>query len=90
MEDVVLPDGLPHVDIIISEWMGYALLYESMLDSVLAARDRFLRPDGGVMAPSEGRMVLALCDSPELYKERVGWWNDVYGMFTHPSPYALL
>ena len=25
---------------IVSEWMGYALLFESMLDSVLYARDR--------------------------------------------------
>ena len=28
------------VDVIASEWMGYALLFESMLDSVLHARDR--------------------------------------------------
>ena len=28
------------VDVIISEWMGYALLYECMLGSVLAVRDR--------------------------------------------------
>ena len=31
------------VDIIISEWMGYFLLYESMLDSVIFARDKWLR-----------------------------------------------
>jgi len=37
------------VDIIISEWMGYALLYESMLDTVLVARDRWLNPDGIIM-----------------------------------------
>lgn len=30
------------VDIIISEWMGYFLLYESMLDTVLLARDKYL------------------------------------------------
>lgn len=34
------------VDVIISEWMGYFLLRESMLDSVLCARDRWLNPDG--------------------------------------------
>ena len=28
------------VDIIISEWLGYALFYESMLDTVLDARRR--------------------------------------------------
>ncbi|KAJ7644712.1 protein arginine N-methyltransferase [Roridomyces roridus] len=78
VEDIVLPDEIKEVDVIISEWMGYALLYESMLDSVLRARERFLRP-GGVMAPSQCRMRLALCDAREVIKERVGFWDDVYG-----------
>ena len=30
------------VDVIVSEWMGYCLLYESMLPTVLAARDKWL------------------------------------------------
>ena len=30
------------VDIIVSEWMGYFLFYESMLDSVIFARDKYL------------------------------------------------
>ncbi|XVF82447.1 hypothetical protein PTKIN_Ptkin16aG0048800 [Pterospermum kingtungense] len=35
----------PHsVDVLVSEWMGYCLLYESMLSSVLFARDRWLKP----------------------------------------------
>lgn len=34
------------VDVIISEWMGYFLLFESMLDSVLYARDKWLVSDG--------------------------------------------
>ena len=41
VEDVVLP--VAHVDVIVSEWMGFYLLHESMLDSVLSARDRFLK-----------------------------------------------
>ena len=45
MEDVEL-DGEEGVDIIVSEWMGYGLLFECMLDSVLEARDRWLKPDG--------------------------------------------
>ena len=28
------------VDVIVSEWMGYFLFYESMLDTVLYARDK--------------------------------------------------
>ncbi|KAJ6455461.1 protein arginine N-methyltransferase [Mycena sanguinolenta] len=78
VEDITLPDGIEKVDVIISEWMGYALLYESMLDSVLRARDRFLSP-GGVMAPSQSQMLLALCDASEVSKDRVDFWNDVYG-----------
>ncbi|RXW22484.1 hypothetical protein EST38_g3361 [Candolleomyces aberdarensis] len=78
VEDVTLPDGITQVDVIISEWMGYALLYESMLDSVLVARDRFLKP-GGVMAPSQTKMLFALCDAKEIYKDRIGFWNDIYG-----------
>lgn len=46
------------VDIIISEWMGYFLLRESMLDSVLVARDRFLKP-GGALYPSHARLYVA-------------------------------
>lgn len=45
--DLVDADGIPvTVDVIVSEWMGYFLLYESMLESVLLARDRWLAPDG--------------------------------------------
>jgi protein arginine N-methyltransferase 1 len=44
MEEIVLP--VEHVDIIISEWMGYCLLYESMLNTVLYARDKYLAPEG--------------------------------------------
>lgn len=79
IEEISLPEGINKVDIIISEWMGYALLYESMLNSVLHARDRFLRP-GGVMAPSQCRMMLGLCDGSEIHKDRIGFWEDVYGM----------
>ncbi|CAD6340351.1 unnamed protein product [Miscanthus lutarioriparius] len=55
VEDVELPEK---VDVIISEWMGYFLLRESMFDSVICARDRWLKPDG-VMYPSHARMWLA-------------------------------
>ena len=46
VEEITLPDGIDKVDIIISEWMGYCLFYESMLDTVLFARDKWLAPDG--------------------------------------------
>ena len=40
VEEVELP--VDKVDIIISEWMGYFLFYESMLDTVIFARDKWL------------------------------------------------
>ncbi len=55
IETVELPEK---VDIIVSEWMGYLLLRESMLDSVLIARDRYLKP-GGAMYPSHAKMFWA-------------------------------
>lgn len=38
IEDIQLPEK---VDVIVSEWMGFYLVHESMLNSVLIARDRF-------------------------------------------------
>lgn len=55
VEDLVLPCK---VDIIISEWMGYILLRESMLDSVIRARNRWMKPEGS-MFPSHATMLFA-------------------------------
>ena len=44
------------VDVIVSEWMGYCLLFESMLNSVIYARDRWLKP-GGAILPDIAKMV---------------------------------
>jgi hypothetical protein len=45
------------VDVIVSEWMGYCLLYESMLPSVLEARDKYLAP-GGAILPNRCTMFI--------------------------------
>jgi hypothetical protein len=42
VEEVELPHGIEKVDIIVSEWMGYCLFYESMLNTVIYARDKWL------------------------------------------------
>ncbi len=56
VEEVVLP--VDKVDVIVSEWMGYMLLYESMLDSVIFARDKWLA-EGGVCMPNVCDMYIA-------------------------------
>ncbi|EJK72738.1 hypothetical protein THAOC_05697, partial [Thalassiosira oceanica] len=51
MEEIDLP--VPKVDIIVSEWMGYFLLYESMLNTVLYARDKWLEAGTGTILPGK-------------------------------------
>lgn len=63
------------VDVLVSEWMGYALLFESMLDSVLHARDRWLRP-GGAMLPDVARLYVAAASEAA---SGLDFWRDVYG-----------
>eukprot|EP00532_Pseudo-nitzschia_australis_P012483 CAMPEP_0168226402 /NCGR_PEP_ID=MMETSP0140_2-20121125/13380_1 /TAXON_ID=44445 /ORGANISM="Pseudo-nitzschia australis, Strain 10249 10 AB" /LENGTH=425 /DNA_ID=CAMNT_0008157459 /DNA_START=234 /DNA_END=1511 /DNA_ORIENTATION=- len=62
-EDCLESDSPEHpdrvVDIVISEWMGYFLLRESMLDSLIRARDKYLKPATGLMFPSHCTMYVA-------------------------------
>lgn len=76
MEDINLP--VDKVDIIISEWMGYFLLYESMLDTVLYARDHYLKP-GGKIYPDKARMYIAGIEDAEYREQKIGFWENVYG-----------
>lgn len=95
VEDIELPieqDGLESddpqhpervVDIMISEWMGYFLLRESMLDSLIRARDKFLKPATGLMFPSHTTMYIAPVQDEEErragcneYAAAMTDWND--------------
>eukprot|EP00249_Psilotum_nudum_P010012 c22281_g1_i1 orf=471-1718(+) len=67
------------VDIIVSEWMGYMLLYESMLGSVICARDRWLKP-GGIMLPSHATLYVAPITNSERYCDSIDFWRNVYGI----------
>ena len=69
MEEVVLP--VDKVDIIISEWMGYFLLYESMLDTVLLARDKYLKPDGMIF-PDKASIHMAAIEDGDYKEEKIG------------------
>ena len=70
MEEVKLP--YDKVDIIISEWMGYFLLYESMLDTVLYARDQYLKP-GGLIFPDKATIFMAGIEDGEYKEEKIGF-----------------
>ena len=74
VEDVTLPCM---VDIIVSEWMGFYLVHESMMRSVLVARDRFLKP-GGCMIPETADIFCAPANCDSDVQSNISWCkNDV-------------
>lgn len=79
VEHVELPEK---VDVIVSEWMGFYLVHESMLESVLAARDRWLRP-GGLMLPSSAKIWAAPVEA-EALRSRVEQFSDFHGLDLSP------
>ncbi|XP_071815463.1 protein arginine N-methyltransferase 6-like [Apostichopus japonicus] len=79
VEDITLPEK---VDVIVSEWMGHFLLYESMLKSVIHARDNWLK-EGGSILPSSAHIYLAPFTNEFIHKERVDYWtrtSNLYGV----------
>ena len=78
MEDIGEDEIVEKVDCVLSEWMGYALLFESMLPSVIDARDRFMKP-GGLVLPNVATIHVAALSDMKRYDDAVGFWDDVYG-----------
>jgi len=68
LEEAELP--IQEFDIIISEWMGYFLLYESMLDTVLLARDKYLKP-GGMIFPDNASMYICAIEDQDYKEEKI-------------------
>ncbi|CAK6978214.1 protein arginine N-methyltransferase 2 [Scomber scombrus] len=84
-EEIELPE---QVDILVSEWMGNCLLFEFMVESVLLARDRWLR-EGGVMWPSSAALTLVPCQANSYFAENMAFWERPYGLdFTPLQPLA--
>ena len=50
--------------------MGYFLLYESMLDTVLVARDKFLKK-GGLLFPDKATLYIAAIEDGEYMNEKI-------------------
>merc|ERR1719354_159904 len=79
VEDLIKDNTLPLeegelVDCVISEWMGYALFFETMLPSVMVVRDKLMDRKSGTMWPNRSMVYLeGATDS------RLDYWSDVYG-----------
>jgi len=79
VEEVEIPGvGKDGVDIIISEWMGYCLLYESMLPTVLFARDKWLKADG-VILPDISFIYLVAIEDADYKEDKINFWDNVQG-----------
>uniref|UniRef100_A0A9I9DAF9 Protein arginine N-methyltransferase 1.1 n=3 Tax=Cucumis melo TaxID=3656 RepID=A0A9I9DAF9_CUCME len=76
VEEIELP--VSKVDIIISEWMGYFLLFENMLNTVLYARDKWL-VDDGIVLPDKASLHLTAIEDADYKEDKIEFWNSVYG-----------
>ncbi|PSS15525.1 Protein arginine N-methyltransferase [Actinidia chinensis var. chinensis] len=76
VEEIELP--VPQVDIIVSEWMGYFLLFENMLNTVLYARNKWL-VNNGVVLPDKASLYLTAIEDAEYKEDKIEFWNNVYG-----------
>lgn len=69
------PSSIEKVDVIVSEWMGFYLVHEGMLESVIKARDLFLKVNGSLF-PDKAKLYVAPCQLPDFNS----FWDDVYGV----------
>jgi len=74
VEDVNLPSK---VDVIVSEWMG-CFLFFSMIDSVIIARDRWLKP-GGMMYPLEAKLYMTPINYHNYFDEKIYFLRNITG-----------
>ncbi|CAF3677628.1 unnamed protein product [Rotaria socialis] len=84
------------IDIIISEWMGFYLFHESMLESVIYARDHFLRSsvqnddntseqnESIVIFPSHAYLYCAPFMDQNIRIELNTMWNDYFNLNLSP------
>lgn len=86
VEDLIAQQKLPlgkdeKANVIISEWMGYSLFFETMLPSVLKVRDLCMdkRNGMGTMFPNGCSIMLEGASDSHL-----DYWDNVYGMKMHP------
>lgn len=67
------------VDLIVSEWMGHFLFFESMLEPLIKIRDKWLKPDG-IMLPHSFEMTAALVIDEGMYEDAAFLEFKPYGI----------
>eukprot|EP00915_Cephaloidophora_sp_WS-2016_P008744 GHVH01012234.1.p1 GENE.GHVH01012234.1~~GHVH01012234.1.p1 ORF type:complete len:395 (+),score=54.82 GHVH01012234.1:127-1311(+) len=82
-EELGFSKGEKFVDCIVSEWMGYFLLYESMFDSVIHIRDLYLKPEG-LLFPDKATLHVAGIEDSQYKNQCLQFWDSVYGFDFKP------
>nr|GAT58529.1 protein arginine N-methyltransferase [Mycena chlorophos] len=76
-------------DIIISDWMGKCLFYESRLEEVILARDKYLKKDG-LIYPESVSLYMAAIEDSDFKEEKFGFWDNIQGLdYSAFKPVAL-
>ena len=76
VEEITLP--IEKVDIIISEWMGYFRLYESRLDTVLYAKDKWLgNTEDCFIFPNKARIIVAGIEDAKFKEDKLEFWHTI-------------
>lgn len=70
------------------KWMGSFLVFESMLETVLFARDRWLK-EGGKMYPAIARMFVAPLDMTSFFNKRIKFMRSIPDVNMSPLMYVL-
>lgn len=52
------------------------MLYESMLDTVIYARDKWLRPDG-IVLPDKCTLSLTAIEDGQYRQDKIDFWDNV-------------
>ena len=78
IEDLVLPDGITQVDVIVSDWFGECLLHKSSLKDVIIARDKFLKP-GDLMFPDTASLYITGVNDHLQQDTNLSYWDHIYG-----------
>ncbi|CAH1254194.1 protein arginine N-methyltransferase 8-like isoform X1 [Branchiostoma lanceolatum] len=77
VEEIELP-GEDKVDILLSEVMGVGLIHEGTLQSLVIARDRFLKP-GGILFPDKNTLYICAIEDKKMHDKHVSYWKNVNG-----------
>jgi protein arginine N-methyltransferase 1 len=50
-----------------------------MLDTVLYARDKYLRPETGILLPDKAVLYVCAIEDGEYRSDKIDFWDNVYG-----------